>query len=88
MKPDTLYVRKYVHNFQLCKIYHDNAEMAEARGGNQTNQVVSYLDSLCKPCIRHRECELLVKEVLCTVCKNYRKGPCILVTKYYTYISC
>ena len=69
---------------------HDDAkfiEMAEARGGklqSQTNQVVSYLDSLCKPCIRHRECELLVKEVLCTVCKNYRSN---LRAMYSSYIK-
>lgn len=60
-------------------------EMAESRGGkllSQRNEVVSYLDRHCKPCIRHKECELLVNEEVCTVCNNYRSNLRAMLSRF------
>ena len=65
---------------RICAGHSDSTfvEMARARGGklmSQKNEVVSYLDEHCEPCIRHRNCELLVsEEVCCSICADYRSN--------------
>ena len=54
---------------RICAGHSDSTfiEMARTRGGkllSQTNEVVAYLDEHWEPCIRHKNCELLVRRYM------------------------
>ena len=72
----------------ICAGHSDSTfvEMAETRGGkflSQRKEVVSYLDKHLEPCIRHKECELLVKgAIVCSVCENYRSNLRAMYSSY------